>query len=716
VLPDGSVLVLDRCPRKPFSNIYRLVNGQQAGQPVSTAVFGDLVDPSNQSQFQLTGHDFAFVPIAGLTAACGTAGTGASSVSAVAAVAAAVTAGSVLGTLTVAGSDGFQAFAFDLSIQNGQLTLAPQGDYLPMRGFGGMGLAASPAQVYYDSDPGWVPLVAQKRPRYVFGATLQTPAQRQTQAGAPAQGFFDGRDPGCIWHRVMLDAAIPPGTSVTIWSRAADDPGDLASTAWELEPSPYLRDNGSELPFLPPPRPPSSGPAYNGTWELLLQHAVGRYLQLQIEVIGDGRDTPRLRALRAYYPRFSYLKHYLPGCYGDQPVPASFLERYLANVEGFYTALEDKVTNVSMLLDSRSVPAAAIDWLISWFGVTANPNWSEANSRLFIKYAMTLFQYRGTVRGLRMALALVLDACPDEGLFMTPPRESQYAAKTRVVEGWQTRLTPGVVFGDPSASAGLRQVPQAALWGPTQGGSSLSSRYAAALNQPQGTVYPIRDPGGALSAGWQQFSSVTLGFVPSATDADQPTWSAYLRRRYASLAALNGEYGQSWANFSTVPVPNALPPDGAPLVDWFQFEGVVLPTRRAAHQFTVLLPVPQNALFDITTQNQQLGLAQQVIASEKPAHTVFQVKFYYVLFQVGSARLGQDTSLEQGSRSPYLMPPMVLGSGFLSESYLAPQFPLPAPGRRVIGRGRLKAGSSAAPLASAAPTSSSAVVWTGDRS
>ncbi|HWE04970.1 MAG TPA: phage tail protein [Tepidisphaeraceae bacterium] len=679
-LPDGSILVLDRCPDQLFSNIYRLSDGLQTGTPVSTSAFQKLVADPAPAVFQLTGHDFAFVPVAGSAAS-----------------ASAPTAGAVLGTLTVAASDGLQSFAFDVSVNGVQLQLEPIADYFPMRQFAGKALVASATQVYYDFSSTWIPLVAQKRPRYQTAAVIQTPTSRPTLlAGAPVRGFFDGRDPGCIWHRIMLDASIPPGTTVTISSRAADDVSSLLATAWEQEPAPYLRGDGTELPFLNPLPPPRNNVPSNGTWELLFQNAVGRYLQIQIAIQSDGRDTPRLRAMRIYYPRFSYPRHYLPACYRDDPVPASFIERYLANVEGFYTVTEDKISAVTMLMDSRSVPTAAIEWLIGWFGVAANANWSESNRRLFIKHAMTLFQYRGCIRGLRMALALVLDACPDEGLFLDPPIENTCNPKTRVVESFQTHQTPAVAFGDPSNLTGLRQVVQSALWQPSQGSDNLNARYDQALNLPAGTVYPIRDPGGALSAPWRQFSGQTLGFVPSATASDQTAWSAFLRRQYGSLAAANLAYLQSWTDFASAPIPIALPPDGQPLLDWFVFESVVLTVGATAHLFTVLLPVPRQSIFDMTEQNRRLGLAQQVIALEKPAHTIGTVKFYYALFQIGMARLGMDTSLEQGSRSPDLMPPMVLGGGYLSESYLAPQFPQDARARQFLGQGRLGAGAQPA--------------------
>src|SRR5205823_3787355 len=126
--------------------------------------------------------------------------------------------------------------------------------------------------------------------------------------------------------------------------------------SWQREPSLYLRRDGSELPFVP-----RSQAANSGTWELLLQHAQGRYLQIKLKLLGNGRSTPRIRAMRIYYPRFSYLEHYLPAVYRDDSDSASFLDRFLANIEGFYTAIEDKIANIAMLFTVASTPAEALE-------------------------------------------------------------------------------------------------------------------------------------------------------------------------------------------------------------------------------------------------------------------------------------------------------------------------------------------------------------------
>ena len=77
-----------------------------------------------------------------------------------------------------------------------------------------------------------------------------------------------------------------------------------------------------------------------------MQNARGRYLKLRLTLLGNGRATPRISALRVYYPRFSWLEHYLPAAWRRDPVSAAFVERWLANPEGVFTALEDRLATV----------------------------------------------------------------------------------------------------------------------------------------------------------------------------------------------------------------------------------------------------------------------------------------------------------------------------------------------------------------------------------
>jgi hypothetical protein len=181
--------------------------------------------------------------------------------------------------------------------------------------------------------------------------------------------------------------------------------------------------------------------------------------------------------------------------------------------------------------------------------------------------------------------------------------------------------------------------------------------------------------------------------VPAATSADEPLWQSFLEHRYGGIGSYSNAYrlagAQASAAFTDVALPASLPPDGAPLLDWFQFESVVLAMRRSAHRFSVLLPAPPAPLFTQAEHQRRADLAARIVNLEKPAHTVFDIKFYWAMFRLGEARLGTDTLIDRGSRAALLMPPLRLGQQYLAESYLAPSHPQDVTERRVVGRDRL---------------------------
>jgi hypothetical protein len=292
-----------------------------------------------------------------------------------------------------------------------------------------------------------------------------------------------------------------------------------------------------------------------------------------------------------------------------------------------------------------------------------------------------------------MALDLLLSPCPDDTIFTRD--DDTTPGGIRIIEHFARRWTAGKVAASPTVAGGLvMTTTPVARWTPAQGGAALLSGYQAFLkaNQaPTVAAFPITAPTDATAALWTAFAQGALGFVPVPPGAmDAYAWPGFLRRRYRRLGALNAVYAPptSYASWQSVPFPAALPPDGPQLLDWFQFQGVVMPIRRAAHRFTVMLPVPATAIGDAAAQATQASLAGRMIELEKPAHTLYDVKFYWAMFLVGQARLGIDTTIDRGSRAPELMPAMVLGQGYLSESHLAPVPPQSATDRTILGSGR----------------------------
>jgi phage tail-like protein len=524
-----------------------------------------------------------------------------------------------------------------------------------MRLHGGKAIVAAGGQVWYDAADAWLPLTEQPFRRYETAGTLST-------------DIMDGTQTGCVWHRLMIDAVLPPETSVSIESAASDD-GDRLRDApvWQPEPEPYQRGSGSELPF-------TAVGCYR-TLEIAFQQARGRYLRLRLSLRGNGRSTPRIRALRAYFPRFSYLERYLPAVYRDDAGSASFLDRWLANLEGIATDLEGRIAAANLLLRPATAPAEALDWLADWVGLALDPAWSPATRRVLLANAMQFFAWRGTVRGLTTALALVIEDQVDASLFTAAP--DRCAQRTRIVELCRTKVTPGVALGDPTASPAA--VPATGWWTPPDGAHALQAAYAAACaaagTDPGPGRFPVQAPAdpGQLAL-WTGFARQALGFVPQPVDPQ--LWRDFLARRYPGTGRLSGYGVSDSAGLAALLPPATLPDDESQARDWYQVQTVVLPARATAHRFRVLLPVsadirqlaPADAIAD---RRQKLALAERIVSLEKPAHTTFDVRFYWDAFRVGEARLGIDTLVDLGSRSPMVLQSTVLDQAVLGSTLLA---------------------------------------------
>ncbi|MFD0449545.1 phage tail protein [Rhodococcus aetherivorans] len=447
-LPDGSVLVLDRVGPRDRLEVSRWrcghrtafeIRGNDPTDPATTLACTDQRASVQQALGGAVGHDL---------------------------VAVAATDTGALARLFIVDDRGDQAFEFVLDETGADLVSS----YHPLRLFSGKALISDGSTVSYDLADRWYPIPTLPVRRYATEAVIVLAPGDGTHRG------FDAGAPGTVWHRLVFDAAIPPGTTVSVDTRAADDLVVLQRQRWLTEPDPYLRGGGSEIPYHEY-RPGAC--VGQGSWELLLQHAVGRYLQVRLTLRGDGRRTPRLWAARLHYPRFSYLEHYLPDIYRGDRESAWFLDRYLANAEGLYTALEGRITAIRRLVDPKTIDTEFLPWLAAWVGAVVEPDWEPERQRLLVRYAARMFTRRGTPRGLIEAIRLATDPCPTEAIFDPDPRVDRF--DVRVVEAFRTRSVPGTALGDPTDLAGPRYTAPEARWRLTEGGSALQRRWRAFL-------------------------------------------------------------------------------------------------------------------------------------------------------------------------------------------------------------------------------------------
>ena len=699
-LPDCTALLLEVDTAAGATSLLRWAIEGPLGGPVSLgAALGDLVGES----VELVGHDLAFLADA------------------------APAPGEVSGTAYVAADEGNQSFAFALSTgipgtaEAAVLDVAALDAYLPMRRFSGKALIEGPPTspserpgvpdtAYYDLDEFWLPLTEVPRPRYVPYGRLDGLV-------------LDGKEPGCVWHRLLLDGCIPAGDTIAVESRAAELPCELAHVPWRSEPALHLRAIGPERPFARLAAPGDDSHASrpgSGTWELLFQGAAGRYLELRLTFHGSRRSSPKLHALRVHYPRFSYLERYLPAVYREDPSSASFLDRFLANFEGFFTELEGRIAVAESLFDTRTAPAEALDWLAAWLGAALDQEWDEARRRLFLAHAVALYRRRGTPLGLVQAIRLAVDECPDESLF--DEEESATVFGVRLLEAHRARLLPAVVAGDLTLPLGPAQIPAGAPWQPAHGGARLHRRYAEILRRRYDAGGRGEDPPreaaalARLNAAWgrtddaaklRNFEDAEFTPLPPAQAGEAADWRAFvagglgrpyaevspngaegwrifLRQRYRRLDALNRAWelpaDRTLPSFDTIALPDRLPPDGAPLADWFAWTTIALPVAESAHRFTVLVPVGPE--LPAPARRRRLDKVRTVVERERPAHTAFDVQLYWALFRVGAARVGLETAVGEGARYTSL----VLGVSYLGEGLLTEGHPWNVPDRRVLGR------------------------------
>lgn len=294
---------------------------------------------------------------------------------------------------------------------------------------------------------------------------------------------------GEVWHRLYLEAAIPPGASVTVWLAATDDrarppddawfphrfgdpvPGDPAPRgAWLAAPS--------ELPFHSgllgcPPRP-----GVAGLFTALVQRAgrrvralAGRYLWVRLELTGDGRSTPEVAAVRVYAGRRGYAGLYLPELYREDlfgpeadtvgpATPADFLDRFLASFEGILTPLEDRIAGAWLLTHPRTTPDHAVDWLASWLGFVFAADLPPGRRRRMLAEAWPLYQRRGTFAGLRRAIDIATDGGVTRGEIV-------------VVEDFRLRRTFATILGADLADEDDPLMPGLAISGNSVVGDTL---------------------------------------------------------------------------------------------------------------------------------------------------------------------------------------------------------------------------------------------------
>jgi phage tail-like protein len=260
------------------------------------------------------------------------------------------------------------------------------------------------------------------------------------RSGAFYSRSLDSGRPGTLWHRIQVELAAepPPGCRVLVETFTSDSatPGPPVWTA----------PRNSALALVP---------FTVAVPEQLVLAPRGRFLWLRATLQSDdGNGTPSIRAIRAYYPRLSWLD-LLPTAYRRDPDAASFLDRFLALFEHVFTGAEDRFVDFSRELDPAAAPRDVIDWLAALIDLAFDPSWPLDRRRALVAAAMSLYRTRGTIAGIERYVEIYTGIRPV------------------IVEGWLERPAqpaflgrPGNVLGCglPILGAGAPLPPDDVLW------------------------------------------------------------------------------------------------------------------------------------------------------------------------------------------------------------------------------------------------------------
>jgi phage tail-like protein len=201
---------------------------------------------------------------------------------------------------------------------------------------------------------------------------------------------LDSGIPGIQWHKFILDRDLP------------DPANDLVEVSY------YASDDNSSKDDPPPDESSQWVRALPNPADALILDTRGRYLWFRVRLFSrDNLATPKVRSIRAFLPRLSYLR-YLPALYQEDERSKEFLERFLSLFETFFTQNDEEIFSFTKYLDPRATPEGFLPWLASWLALGIDENWSKSSIREFIERAPELYKMRGTRKGIEEIILIYL--------------------------------------------------------------------------------------------------------------------------------------------------------------------------------------------------------------------------------------------------------------------------------------------------------------------
>lgn len=210
---------------------------------------------------------------------------------------------------------------------------------------------------------------------------------------------FDGREAGCVWHRLKLEGLENTSVPMHLYFYASDSlvmgQGENLKEVGEIIRLPDSEmEADQKLKWFEPYLKMEAD-----SWESLLLHQVqGRYMWFAATAYCPVGETAGFSNVCVYFPRQTWMR-FLPEIYQGSD-ENGFLERYLSIFQTLYDDLDERIRDIPSYLDTCSTDGETLRWLAGWLGLENLSPWNEDQLRYLICHAGKLYRKRGTRDGI----------------------------------------------------------------------------------------------------------------------------------------------------------------------------------------------------------------------------------------------------------------------------------------------------------------------------
>jgi phage tail-like protein len=269
---------------------------------------------------------------------------------------------------------------------------SPSGNYAgPLLGYRGLcyGMVMNEQGNFYviTGEEGEIALLKYISERYFIKEFIKEQGVSKISKGVFISKALDSNEPDCSWHKIVLDAEIPDKTQIDVHYYISDK-----------------KKTQNKILDLPEPEWTKLATFYASDLKLqdaLVKERSGRYLWVKLELISsDEYKTPKIKSIRAYFPRISYLRYLPAAVYQEDEASIDFMERFLSLFETLLWDKEEEITEIARYFDVDATQGKFISWLATWVAAIFDESWQEEKRREFLRSAVELYKKRGTREGI----------------------------------------------------------------------------------------------------------------------------------------------------------------------------------------------------------------------------------------------------------------------------------------------------------------------------